>query len=224
MVLDIKNRFGTSVRSRRKRLGFSQEELAGRAGLHRTYVADIERGARNLSLANIEKLAKALDTTISTLFAEGDATNKTPVSDELHDVLVVQDEPDLSLTLQAFKNACLSNRIQVARDGAGALEFLLGNGSLAQRKNGQLPQLILLDLNLPRMNGLELLRRLKGDARTRSIPVAILTNSERSREVDESRRLGAEGHIVKPVDFHRLSRITPHLKLCWALLKLRPAS
>src|SRR6516162_9442298 len=92
---DIKNQFGTAGRTERKRLGISQEELAGRAGLHRTYVADIERGARNLSLANIEKLAKALGTTIPALFTESP-------SNRAAEVLLVEDEPaDVELVLRA---------------------------------------------------------------------------------------------------------------------------
>jgi CheY-like chemotaxis protein len=76
-----------------------------------------------------------------------------------------------------------------------------------------------LDLNLPKVNGLEVLRRLKADSRTLSIPVVVLTGSERDRDIDESRRLGAEAYIVKPVDFHRFSQITPQLKLSWTLAK-----
>src|SRR5437870_8784699 len=87
---DIKNQFGTAVRTHRKRLGISQEELAGRAGLHRTYVADIERGARNLSLANIEKLAKALGTSIPALFTEASGRGTAAHPGE---VLLVEDEP-----------------------------------------------------------------------------------------------------------------------------------
>src|SRR5438874_6671418 len=119
---DIKGQFGTAIRSRRKRLGISQEELAGRAGLHRTYVADIERGARNLSLANIEKLARALETSIPTLFSS--EAQKTSHGD-IGDILLVEDDAaDVELALRAFKNACLSNRIQVVRDGSQALDFL----------------------------------------------------------------------------------------------------
>src|SRR5215468_9020106 len=95
---DIKTRFGTAVRSRRKRLGISQEELAGRAGLHRTYVADIERGARNVSLENIDKLAAALEVSVATLFSEtdtgslqGGAARRSPSPDDLVDILLVED-------------------------------------------------------------------------------------------------------------------------------------
>src|SRR5690348_16777007 len=142
---DIKNQFGTAVRTRRKRMGISQEELAGRAGLHRTYVADIERGARNLSLANIEKLAKALDVSIPALFSQAEPLGKTHLSDDLPEILLVEDEPsDVEMTLAAFKQACLSNRVQVARDGAEALDFLFCSGLYKNRKPNP-PQVILLD-------------------------------------------------------------------------------
>src|ERR1051325_3760636 len=122
-VMDIKNRFGTAVRSRRKRLGISQEELAGRAGLHRTYAADIERGARNLSLANIEKLAKGLETSIPSLFYPDPLAKGT--AEVPQDCLLIEDDPtDVELTLRAFKKACLTNRVRVAHDGAEALEYL----------------------------------------------------------------------------------------------------
>ena len=218
-VMDIKNRFGTAVRSRRKRLGISQEELAGRAGLHRTYVADIERGARNLSLANIEKLAKALETSIPILFAQDELPGK-PDATKLREILLVEDNPDdVEMTLRAFRNASVANPVQVVRDGAEALDFLFWTGSYVERKAEPPPHVILLDLNLPKVNGLEVLRRLKADSRTLAIPVVVLTASERDRDIDESRRLGAESYIVKPVDFHRFSQVTPQLKLSWSLVK-----
>jgi CheY-like chemotaxis protein len=217
MSTDIKNRFGTAVRSRRKRLGISQEELAGRAGLHRTYVADIERGARNLSLANIEKLAKALEISIPTLFATDDSK---PDAIKLREILLVEDNPnDAELTVRAFRSASVANPVRVARDGAEALDFLFCTGAYLERKSEPSPFVVLLDLALPRVNGLEVLRRLKADSRTHSIPVVVLTASERDRDIDESRRLGAESYIVKPVDFHRFSQVTPQLKLSWSLVK-----
>ncbi len=218
-VTDIKNRFGTAVRSRRKRLGISQEELAGRAGLHRTYVADIERGARNLSLANIEKLAKALETSIPILFAQDESPGK-PDAPRLREILLVEDNADdIEMTLRAFKSASVANPVQVVRDGAEALDFIFATGSYLGRKSELPPQVVLLDLNLPKVNGLEVLRRLKAESRTLHIPVVVLTASERDRDIDESRRLGAESYIVKPVDFHRFSQVTPQLKLSWTLVK-----
>src|SRR5215831_13197512 len=215
---DIKKRFGTAVRSRRKRLGISQEELAGRAGLHRTYVADIERGARNLSLANIEKLAKGLETSIPTLFTPDPLARGTVESPQ--DILLVEDDPgDVDLTLRAFKKACVTNRVRLAHDGAEALDYLFCMGAYAQRNGDEMPQVVLLDLSLPKINGLEVLRRIKADQRTRSIPVVVLSASEWGRDVEETKRLGAEGFVTKPVDFQRFSQVTPQLRLCWTLLK-----
>ena len=219
---DIKGQFGTAVRTRRKRLGFSQEELAGRAGLHRTYVADIERGARNLSLANIEKLACALETSIPTLFTL-ETSGKSSAEREIGEILLVEDEPvDVQLTLRAFKSACLTNRVHVVRDGPEALDFLFATGSFARRATEPLPQLVLLDLKLPRMSGLEVLRRIKADERTRRVPVVVLSSSDSDRDIEESKRLGAETYIMKPVDFHGLTQVAPQLQLCWALLKQNP--
>ncbi|HVV02007.1 MAG TPA: response regulator [Verrucomicrobiae bacterium] len=219
MPPDIKSRFGTAIRSRRKDLGLSQEELAGRAGLHRTYVADIERGARNLSLANIEKLATALELSIPILFSQ-DALAPGAKPETLPEIVLVEDEPgDIELTLRAFRKARVRNPVRVLRDGAEALDFLLCAGAYSQRKFNPPPQVVLLDLNLPRVQGLEVLRRLKSDPQTRPIPVVVLSVSERNRDIEESRRLGAETYIVKPVNFVSFSAVTPQLKLCWTLEK-----
>lgn len=218
---ELKASFATAVKTWRSRLGISQEELAGRAGLHRTYVSDIERGTRNVSLESIEKLARALDISVCTLFsppdqASGSATGlKSGGSvDECVDILLVEDNPDdIELTLRAFKRARIKNRLQVVRDGEEALDFVFGTGPYLHRLIQPHPQLILLDLNLPKVSGLEVLRRLKQDERTRMIPVIVLTASQRDRDIAESRRLGAETYIIKPVDFHRFSQVTPQLKL-----------
>jgi CheY-like chemotaxis protein len=215
---DIKSRFGSAIRTERKRLGISQEELAGRAGLHRTYVADIERGARNLSLANIEKLAKALGTSIPALFVSDPTVRGTSANPA--EVLLVEDEPgDVELALHAFKKACLKNPVRVAHDGAEALDYLFCTGQYLHRRVEDAPQVVLLGLSLPKVNGLEVLKRIKNDARTRSIPVAVVSAAESGRDVEEARRLGADTLILKPIDFLRLSQITPQLHLCWALLK-----
>ncbi len=223
-VLDIKSRFGTAVRSRRKHLRISQEELAERAGLHRTYVADVERGARNLSLANIEKLACALELSLPALFARAIPPGAGNHFDEhLVDILLVEDEADdVELTLSAFESAKLTNRVHVVRDGGQALDFLFCRGKYAGRKMEERPQIILLDLKLPDISGLDVLRMVKNDKRTQMIPVAVLTGSEREQDIIESRRLGAESYILKPVNFQRLAEATPALKLSWALLHGHP--
>jgi len=225
---EVQESFGQAVKRLRNRLGISQEELAGRAGLHRTYVSDVERGSRNISLASIEKLAGALETSLAHLFAQaggvpaGTGGNRpVPGSNGLVDVLLIEDDPrDVEMTLAAFRRARLTNRIQAVRDGAAAMELLFGGGRPAgHRRQKALPGLILLDLNLPKIDGIEVLRRVKADERTRGIPVVVLTVSQHSRDIIECQTLGADAYLVKPVEFQNFSRLTPKLSLHWALLK-----
>jgi len=222
--IDVQKAFGSSVRAWRNRRGISQEELAERAGLHRTYVCDIERGARNVSLRSIEKLARALDISLSMLF---DYSNEGPDDETLKpgahsmvDILFVEDNPeDAELAMRALTQANCANRIHVVTDGAAALDFLFCQGEYSQRLPADGPQMVLLDLNLPKISGLDVLKRIKSDPRTRTIPVVVLTASRQERDLEASLRLGAEGYIVKPVDFQSLSGVTPQLSLKWALLK-----
>lgn len=225
---EFKKAFGASVRNRRHQLGLSQEALAERAELHRTYVCDVERGVRNLSLQSIEKLAAALDTSVASLFPEavpqglagGEPGSTTSGETKTVDILLVEDNPDdAALTLQAFKRARFANRVHVATDGAEALEYVFCQGKYAERNLEDGPAVILLDLNLPKLNGLEVLRRIRADKRTKDIPVIILSISQKDADVAECQRLGAVTYIVKPVDFQKLSHATPQLKLDWALLK-----
>jgi CheY-like chemotaxis protein/DNA-binding XRE family transcriptional regulator len=221
--------FGAAIRSRRRALGISQEELADRAGLHRTYISDIERGERNISLESIEKLAAALESSICTLFTQaGETVSKTaeesPVAPgQCVDILLVEDNPrDVELTLKAFERANIANSIHVVRDGAEALNFILGTGAHATRRLNHRPEVVLLDLKLPKVSGLEVLRRLKADPRAATIPVIVLTESQQSRDFLECQRLGARNYIVKPVDFYRFSEVTSHFSFRWALLKPPP--
>jgi CheY-like chemotaxis protein/DNA-binding XRE family transcriptional regulator len=206
----------------------SQEELAERADLHRTYVSDVERGARNVSLQSIQKLARALEISVSALFPQlGPQTRQslrsvreTNDAADFVDILLVEDNTDdVELTLRAFQQARFTNRIEVVKDGAAALDFLFYRGKFAHRRLEARSQIVLLDLDLPRVGGLEVLRRIKADHRTRPIPVVILTDSQSTHDIAECRRLGAETYISKPVNFQRLSQATPHLALNWALLK-----
>lgn len=223
---DVKKNFGASVRFWRNRLGISQEDLADRADVHRTYVCDVEGGTRNVSLEIIEKLARALEISVSSLFSEhrqkpaaGPAARRVAAK-ELVNVLFVEDNTDdAALTLWALKRANIANRIELVQDGAAALDFLFCKGQYSHRRPADLPQLILLDLHLPKINGLEVLRRIKAQPQTRSIPVVVLTVSRRSQDLAESRRLGAKAYIVKPVDFQNFSEIVPKLNLQWAVLK-----
>ncbi len=224
--LDVKKHFGTSVRNWRNQLGLSQEQLAERADLHRTYISDVERGARNVSLESIEKLARALEVSVSTLLlragksSAGNAPAKTPPPDELVEILFVEDNAeDAELAMNALERANITNRIFLVRDGQAALDFLFCTGAYADRRFLARPRLILLDLNLPKINGLEVLRRIKASPDISAIPVVVLTASARDRDFIESKRLGAESYIVKPVDFNNFSAVMPQLDLRWALLK-----
>lgn len=219
---DIKKLFGAAVRNWRGRRAISQEELAGRAGLHRTYVSDVERGARNVSLQSIEKLAHALDISMVSLFAYDRKLPDTQAvcRDELVDILYVEDDPrDVELTMTALKSAGITNRIFVVRDGAEALDFLFCTGQYAHRKPDDRPQMILLDLNLPRVSGLEVLRQIKRDMQLRSIPTVVLSASDHDRDIVTSQKLGADAYIIKPVNILNLSSVTQRLSLQWALLK-----
>jgi CheY-like chemotaxis protein len=216
----ITSRFGSSVRSLRHSLGMSQETLAERADLHRTYITGIECGARNVTLKSIEKLARALKVSAATLLLHGDSAGGESPNGKCVDILMVEDNrEDVELTLRAFKQARITNSVQVVYSGEEALDFLFCTGRFARRKRQGQPQLVLLDLNLPKISGMEVLRQIKTDKRTRKIPVVVLTVSQNSQDIAECQRLGAETYIVKPVDFHGLSRATPQLNLNWALLE-----
>jgi CheY-like chemotaxis protein/DNA-binding XRE family transcriptional regulator len=219
---DLQLRFGSAVRARRKHLGISQEELAERAGLHRTYVADVERGARNLSLGSIRRLSSALQVSIASLFAQAEARGELAGSDA-GDILLVHSDPGVAeATARTFSGTRLVNRLHAARSGDEALHLLLGappDGTAPLRDR---LQLILLDLDLQGMSSLELLRRLKADRQVRNIPVVVLAGADRAPDTAESLRLGAESAIAKPVDFNRLVGLIPKLSLGWALLKVTP--
>ncbi len=136
------------------------------------------------------------------------------------DIMLVEDtESDIELTLEAFKKAKLSNRVHVARDGLEALDFLFCRNQYAERKIENRPQVILLDLNLPKISGIDVLRQIKADDRLKAIHVVVLTSSQLDRDIAQCRRLGAETYIVKPVNFNNLGEVTAQLNLYWALLK-----
>ena len=204
-------------------MGYSQEVLAERSDLHRTYISDVERGARNLSLESITRLAQALDISVAALFPDElspAATGRVGLDQSIVEILLVEDNAyDVELTLRAFKQARFANRVAVVTDGQAALDYLFHRGDHADQSPAKRPQVILLDLSLPKVSGLEVLRRIKADKRTWQISVAIITASKNFAEIDECRRLGAELYIAKPINLQRLSLITPKLNLDWALIE-----
>ena len=139
------------------------------------------------------------------------------------EILLVEDNPnDVELTLHALKKNNLANRVEVVHDGAEALEFIFCTGAYAHRSIEHGPKVILLDLKLPKVDGLEVLRQVKADPRTAAIPVVALTSSREERDVVESYQLGVNSYIVKPVDFEQFTESVRQLGLYWVLLNERP--
>ena len=140
------------------------------------------------------------------------------------EILIVEDtSEDLDLTLRALRKAKITNHIQVARDGEEALEFIFCKGPFAERKIENGPKVILLDLKLPKIDGLEVLQRIKGDPRTKSIPVVVITSSREQNDVVESYNLGVNSYIVKPVNFEQFSEAVQKLGMYWLLINHPPS-
>ncbi len=138
-------------------------------------------------------------------------------------ILLVEDNPDdEALTLRALKKNNILNEVVVARDGAEALDFLFGTGSYTGRNLGIMPEVILLDINLPKINGLEVLGQIRANERTRLLPVVILTTSNEEQDKLKSYTLGANSFIRKPVDFQQFSEAIRQLGVYWLLLNQAP--
>ncbi len=132
-------------------------------------------------------------------------------------ILLVEDKADdVELTLRAFKKSRISNEVVVVRDGAEALEYLFATGRHAGRLG--LPEVVLLDLNLPKVSGLDVLRQMRADERTRRVPVVVLTSSNEDRDIISSYNLGANSFVQKPVDFAQFVEAANHLGLYWLVL------
>ena len=145
------------------------------------------------------------------------------MTENMVEILLVEDNAsDVELTLHALKRYNLANRMHVVRNGVEALEFIFCTGAYAQRSIAPGPKVILLDLKLPLVDGLEVLQRIKGDPRTRMIPVVVLTSSREERDIVESYRLGVNSYITKPVDFEQFTEAVRTLGMYWVLLNLPP--
>ena len=138
-------------------------------------------------------------------------------------ILLVEDNPDdVKLTERALRQSNVANRIVVARDGAEALDYLFCSGAFAGRDKSEHPALVLLDLKLPKVDGLEVLKRLRGDKRTRLLPMVILTSSREQQDLINGYSLGANSYLVKPVDFEKFSEAVRVLGLYWLLFNELP--
>jgi len=135
------------------------------------------------------------------------------------EILLVEDNPnDVELTLRALKKHNITNKVYVVKDGAEALEYIFATGAYVSRDINHSPRVILLDLKLPKVDGLEVLRQIKSNERTKLTPVVVLTSSKEERDLVESYRLGANSYITKPVDFESFVKAVSELGLYWLLL------
>ncbi|RMH32675.1 MAG: response regulator [Nitrospirae bacterium] len=134
-------------------------------------------------------------------------------------ILLVEDHPDdEELTMRALAKNNIINEVVVARDGVQALEYLFGTGAYAGRDMTKMPEIVLLDLKLPKVDGLEVLRRLRADDRTKFLPVVILTSSKEEQDIIKSYQLGANSYVRKPVDFQEFTKAVQQLGLYWLIL------
>lgn len=142
---------------------------------------------------------------------------------EFAEILMVEDSPeDAELTIKAFKKNNLSNQIVHLEDGAEALDYIFAEGQFSHRNISHLPRVILLDLNMPKIGGLEVLRRIKSDERTKYVPVVVMTSSKEEQDIVKSYQYGVNAYVVKPVDFESFAKAVADLGLFWLLLNQVP--
>jgi CheY-like chemotaxis protein len=140
------------------------------------------------------------------------------------EILLIEDNPeDVEITLRAFKKNRMANKIHVVRDGEEALECMFSTGRYTERPGCSTTRLILLDLKLPKVDGMEILKRCKSDDRTKNIPVVVLTSSKVEQDLTDSYDLGANSYIVKPVDFSQFTETVRQLGLYWMVLNQLPS-
>lgn len=142
---------------------------------------------------------------------------------EAIEILLVEDNPaDAELTLHALQKSKLANKVQLARDGEEALDYLFCRGKFASRRFEEAPRMVLLDLNLPKINGLQVLQELKSDGRTKAIPVIVLTTSKEERDLISSYKGGVNSYIQKPVSFSDFQDVVRQLGMYWLLVNSKP--
>lgn len=144
------------------------------------------------------------------------------MSNELEILLVEDNASDAELTIRALKKHNLANNVLHLKDGAEALDFIFGEGTYAGRDFGHRPKVVLLDLHMPKVNGIEVLTRMKSDERTRTIPVVVLTSSKEDPDVRACYTLGVNSYVIKPVEFEAFVRAVSDLGLYWLLLNQPP--
>ncbi len=144
--------------------------------------------------------------------------NSTPV-----EILLIEDNPsDVKLTLKALQKHSLANKVTVLKDGAAALDFIFAQGMYSDRNFKEVPKVIFLDLKLPLVDGIEVLRKIKSEDLTKKIPVVVLTSSKESRDIEECYKLGVNSYVVKPLDFEKFLEAVSNIGLYWVLMNEPP--
>lgn len=147
------------------------------------------------------------------------------MAEHLIEILLVEDNPnDAELSLYALRKHRIANRVHHSKDGAEAIDYLFGQGAYRGRNIDETPKVVLLDLKLPKVDGLAVLKRIKSDPRTRHIPVVILTSSSEERDIVNCYKLGVNSYLVKPIDFEQFSESVRQLGLYWVQLNESPVS
>lgn len=187
---------GTTVRLKRTALGLSQKTFAEKSNLHATYVSELEKGARNLSVKALSQIASALNMTVSELFTHAETIARAYAS-PLTILLVEDNKPDVRLIEQALERKSPPPLCHVVSDGATAVQFLKRKGDF---KKYPVPDLIILDLNLPKKSGAEVLAELKADSKLKKIPVVIFSTSSAMDDIQKSYDMNANCFITKPTD------------------------
>ncbi len=182
-----------------------------------------KRIGRSWRFSKADVLDLATHRTTNRLIAEpncdADGGSQRAMTDNALEILLVEDNPnDVKLTLHALKKSHITNHLHVVRDGAEALDFIFCTGAYSERNIQNTPKVILLNLKLPKVDGMEVLRQVKADPRTRMTPVVVLTSSREERDIVENYRLGVNSYIVKPVDFEKFTEAVQRMGLYWLLL------
>ncbi|HLZ97460.1 MAG TPA: response regulator [Steroidobacteraceae bacterium] len=148
-----------------------------------------------------------------------------PQSEQDVEILLIEDSvEDAELTMRVFKEKKLANRLVWVKNGALGLDFLFGRGAYASRDPAQMPRLVLLDLHLPKVGGLEVLRQLKSNPRTRNLPVVVLSSSTQDKDIVQSYDLGVNSYVSKPIEFEEFVNVVAHLGLYWLLINKSPVA
>ncbi len=224
--------FGLVVKELRRERSLSQEELANRSDLHRTYITDIEHGSRNVSIKNILKIANAIGVSLHELFSRVERYSQSGLTlvsqhlpnEKLHqrnpvEILLVEDDQSyIELTLHELQKARISNPIYIVRNGEEALQFLF-RGNATEHEDVQSPKVILLDLNIPLINGFDLLEHIRKNKKTKDIPVVIITSSTSEVDKERCKRLGVEVYLTKPINMTDFEEIMSKFGFHWLLLE-----